>query len=174
MSDLKVNEIKTDTIKNQAGTSALSINSAGVATTSVKHAFYMYRSTAQQIDHATSFQLIQFNASRIDEGGGVTLGSSAKYTVPVGGAGMYVLHCHGRGETGTDGNMTIQMRLNGTAIATTYYYNAYYDGMTVPMLRSLAEGDYVQCYMSNSIGVNINVGAQDAGDTLYFFGYRLG
>ena len=174
MSDIKVNEIKTDTIKNQAGTSALSINSAGVATTSVKHAFYMYRNPTQSITHASSFNLIEFNNSRIDEGGGVTLGSSAKYTVPVGGAGMYVLHCHGRVETGTDGNITIQMRLNGTAIATTYHHNGYYDGITVPMLRNLSEGDYVQCYMSNSIGVTVNVGTQDAGDTLYFFGYRLG
>ena len=146
MSDIKVNEIKTDTIKNQAGTSALSINSAGVATTSVKHAFYMYRNPTQSITHASSFNLIEFNNSRIDEGGGVTLGSSAKYTVPVGGAGMYVLHCHGRVETGTDGNITIQMRLNGTAIATTYHHNGYYDGITVPMLRNLSEGDYVQCY----------------------------
>ena len=174
MSDIKVNEIKTDTIKNQAGTSALSINSVGVATTSVKHAFYMYRNPTQSITHASSFNLIEFNNSRIDEGGGVTLGSSAKYTVPVGGAGMYVLHCHGRVETGTDGNITIQMRLNGTAIATTYHHNGYYDGITVPMLRNLSEGDYVQCYMSNSIGVTVNVGTQDAGDTLYFFGYRLG
>ena len=174
MSDIKVNEIKTDTIKNQAGTSALSLNSAGVATTSVKHAFYMYRNPTQSITHASSFNLIEFNNSRIDEGGGVTLGATARYTVPAGGAGMYVLHCHGRVETGTDGNITIQMRLNGTAIATTYHHNGYYDGITVPMLRNLAEGDYVQCYMSNSIGVNINVGAQDAGDTLYFFGYRLG
>ena len=161
-------------IQHQNGTSAMTVNSSGVMTTGVKHAFYMYRSSAQTINHATSFNLIQFNASRIDEGGGVTLGASARYTVPAGGAGMYVLHCHGRLETGTDGNATIQMRLNGTAIATTYYYNGYYDGMTVPMLRSLAEGDYVECYMSNSTGVNVNVGAQDAGDTLYFFGYRLG
>ena len=29
MSDLKVNEVKTDTIKNQAGTSAMTIDSTG-------------------------------------------------------------------------------------------------------------------------------------------------
>ena len=66
------------------------------------------------------------------------------------------------------------MFLNGTAIATTYYRNLYYDGINVPMIRNLADGDYVECYMSNSIGVTVNVGVQDAGDTLYFFGYRLG
>lgn len=175
MSDLKVNEVKTDTIKDQSGTTAMTINSAGIVTTGVKHAFYMYRNNpAQSITHGSSYNLIQFNNSRINEGGGVTLGTNARYTVPSGAGGIYVLHCHGRLESGTDGNATIQMRLNGTAIATTYYYNEYYDGMTVPMLRNLADGDYVECYMSNSIGVNVNVGVQDAGDTLYFFGYRLG
>ena len=174
MSDLKVNEIKTNAIKNQAGTSALSINSAGVATTSVKHAFYMYRDTAQTINHATSFNLIQFNKSRIDEGGGVTLGATARYTVPAGGAGIYVLHCHGRGETGTDGNMTIQMRLNGTAIGTTYYYNGYYDGMNLSLIRSLSDGDYIEMGITNSIGVTVNVGGADAGDSTYCWGYRLG
>ena len=37
------------------------------------------------------------------------------------------------------------MRLNGTAIATTYYYQEYYDGMSVNMLRNRLSGhiDYV-------------------------------
>ena len=174
MSDLKVNEIKTDAIKNQAGTSAMTINTAGIVTTGVKHAFYMYRSAFQSITHASGFNLIQFDATRVNEGNGVTLGASARYTVPANAGGLYLLHAFGRLESGTDGNASVQMRLNGTAIGTTYYYNGYYDGMTVPMLLSLADGDYVDCYMSNSIGVNVNVGAQDAGDTLYFFGYRLG
>ena len=163
-----------ENIEHTNGTNAMTVSSSGVVTTGVKHAFYMYRSTAQTINHATSFQLIQFNATRINEGNGVTTGTNARYTVPSGAAGIYVLHAHGRIETGTDGNATIQMRKNGTAVATTYYYNLYYDGMTVPMLLSLSDGDYVDVYMSNSTGVNINVGAQDAGDTLYFFGYRLG
>ena len=161
-------------IQHQNGTSAMTVSSSGVMTTGVKHAFYMYRSSAQSIAHASGFNLIQFNASRIDEGGGVTLGTNARYTVPAGGAGIYVLHCQGRFETCTDGNASIAMRLNGTAIATTYYYHEYYDGMSVPMLRSLSDGDYVDVGMTNSLGSTMNVGAQDAGDTLYFFGYRLG
>jgi len=166
--------LKVDNLQNASGTSALSINSDGVVTPSVKHAFYMYKSNTQAIAHATGYNVIQFNASRINEGNGVTLGTNARYTVPSGANGIYVLHCHGRLESATDGNATIQMRLNGTPIATTFYYNEYYDGMTVPMLRNLAVGDYVDVCMSNSTGSSMNVGTTDSGDTLYFFGYRLG
>ena len=84
------------------------------------------------------------------------LGSSARYTVPTGADGIYVLHAQGRLESGTDGNASIAMRLNGTAIATTYYYHEYYDGMSVPMLRSLSDGDYVDVGMTNSLGGNCN------------------
>ena len=161
-------------IQHQNGTSAMTVNSSGVMTTGVKHAFYMYRSATQQINHASGFNLIQFDATRINEGNGVTTGASARYTVPAGGAGIYVLHARGRLESGTDGNASIAMRLNGTAIATTYYYHVYYDGMGVDMLRNLSAGDYVDVGMTNSIGVNVNVGGADAGDVLYFHGYRLG
>ena len=163
-----------ENIEHTNGTNAMTVNSSGVVTTGVKHAFYMYRNPTQSITHASSFNLIEFNNSRIDEGNGVTLGASARYTVPSGAGGIYVLHCQGRFETGTDGNAAIIMRKNGTAIATTYYYNGYYDGMSVPMLQSLSAGDYVDVGMQNSIGSTMNVGTQDQGDTLYFFGYRLG
>ena len=163
-----------ENIEHTNGTNAMTVNSSGVVTTGVKHAFYMYRNPTQSITHASGFNLIQFNNSRIDEGNGVTLGASARYTVPSGAGGIYVLHCQGRFETGTDGNAAIIMRKNGTAIATTYYYNGYYDGMSVPMLQSLSAGDYVDVGMQNSIGSTMNVGTQDQGDTLYFFGYRLG
>ena len=161
-------------IKSTTGNNALTVAADGVMTTSVKHAFYMYRSSFQNINHATGFNLIQFDATRINEGNGVTLGSSARYTVPSGADGIYVLHAKGRLESGTDGNASIQMRLNGTAIATTYYYHEYYDGMSVNMLRNLSAGDYVDVGITNSIGVNVNVGGADAGDVLYFHGYRLG
>ena len=42
--------LKVGTIQDHANSiTALSINSAGVLTTGVKHAFYMYRNTAQTI-----------------------------------------------------------------------------------------------------------------------------
>ena len=174
MSDLKVNEVKTDTIKDQTGTTAMTINSAGIVTTGVKHAFYMYRSTSQSITSGSGFNLIQFDATRVNEGSGVTTGASARYTVPANAGGIFVLHAFGRLETGTDGNASVQMRLNGTAIGTAYYYNSYYDGFNISLIRNLSAGDYIDMGITNSVGVTVNVGGADAGDSTYCWGYRLG
>ena len=163
-----------ENIEHTNGTSALSVNTAGVMTTSVKHAFYMYRSAFQSIAHASGYNQIQFDATRVNEGSGVTLGTNARYTVPSGAGGIYVLHAFGRLETGTDGNASAQMRLNGTAIGTAYYYNGYYDGFNLSLIRNLSAGDYIEMGITNSVGVTVNVGGADAGDSTYCWGYRLG
>tara|TARA_B100002019_G_scaffold280408_1_gene283303 strand:- start:1372 stop:1881 length:510 start_codon:yes stop_codon:yes gene_type:complete len=163
-----------ENIEHTNGTSAMTINSSGVVTTGVKHAFYMYRSANQSISHGAGPTIIQFDASRIDEGGGVTLGSSAKYTVPSGAGGIYVLNGHGRMNTGSDGNVSIGIWVNGSGIVTSYYENNYYEGMNCSSLRSLSEGDYVELRISNSIGSSVNVGGDDQGDNTFLWGYRLG
>ena len=58
--DLKVASIKTDTIKNQAGTSAMTINTAGVVTQPTKPMFRAVRSVDQSISN-NSTTVIQFN-----------------------------------------------------------------------------------------------------------------
>jgi hypothetical protein len=169
-----VSTLKVQNIQHTNGTNAIAIDSGGLITPSVKHAFYMYRNTTQSITHASGPQIIEFDASRIDEGSGVTLGSSAKYTVPSGADGIYVLNGHGRVNTGTDGNCSIGIFVNGSGIVTSYYYNGYYDGMDCSSLRSLSAGDYVELKIANSTGVTVTVGSPDAGDTTFLWGYRLG
>ena len=163
-----------ENIEHTNGTSAMTVNSSGVVTTGVKHAFYMYRSAFQSITHASGFNLIQFDATRVNEGNGVTLGAAARYTVPANAGGIYVLHAFGRLESGTDGNTSLQMRLNGTAIGTEYTRSHYYDGMNVSLIRNLSAGDYIEMGITNSIGVTVNVGGADAGDSTDCWGYRLG
>ena len=53
MSDLKVNEIKTDTIKNQAGTTAATIDSSGrfLKSTSTQVAFSVWPSGGGSISN---------------------------------------------------------------------------------------------------------------------------
>ena len=166
---LKVNEIQ-----HTGGTSALSLSSAGVLTTGVKHAFYMYRNTAQTINHAAGPIIIQFDQQRINEGNGVTLGANAKYTVPTGADGIYVLHGHSRLNSGNDGNASVGLFVNGSGIATAYYHNEYYDGYNVSVLRNMSAGDYVELRVANSTGGNLPIGQADAGDTVFMWGYRLG
>ena len=161
-------------IQHQNGTSAMTVSSSGVMTTGVKHAFYMYRSASQTIAHAGGYLLVQFDAQRINEGNGVTLGASARYTVPSGGAGIYVLHGHGRLNSGNDGNVSLGLYLNGAGLATEYTRTHYYDGMNVSVLRSLSAGDYIEMKISNSTGGDLGIGTADQGDTTFMWGYRLG
>tara|TARA_Y100000114_G_scaffold108489_1_gene101875 strand:+ start:229 stop:741 length:513 start_codon:yes stop_codon:yes gene_type:complete len=167
--------LKVGTIQDHANSiTALSINSAGVLTTGVKHAFYMYRNTAQTINHAAGPIVVQFDQQRINEGNGVTLGASARYTVPSNAGGIYVLHGHSRLNSGNDGNASVGIFVNGSAVATAYYYNQYYDGYNVSFLRNMAAGDYVELRVANSTGGNLAIGQPDAGDTVFMWGYRLG
>ena len=165
--------LKVGTIQSTTGNTALSIGSTGVVTTGVKHAFYMYRSTSQVIVHAAGASLIELDAQRINEGNGVNLGTH-RYTVPAGGDGIYVLHAHGRLNSGVDGNCSVGLYVNGSGVVTAYYHNEYYDGYNVTTLRNLSAGDYVQMKMANSTGGNLNAGGADAGDNVFMWGYRLG
>ncbi len=165
--------LRTNQIQDTSGNTAMMIDDSGLITTSVKHAFYMYRSTFQSVTSGSGYNQIQFDATRVNEGNGVTLGASAKYTVPANAGGLYVLHAFGRLETGTDGNATVTMKLNGNSIATTFYRNLYYEGMNVSLIRNLSAGDYIEMGMSNSVGVTVNVGGFDSGDSAYCWGYRL-
>tara|TARA_B100000989_G_scaffold92224_1_gene66716 strand:+ start:602 stop:1129 length:528 start_codon:yes stop_codon:yes gene_type:complete len=175
MSTLITSTAQIGTIKDTAGNNtAITIASTGLLTTGVKHAFYMYRNAAQTLVHAGGPTLVQFDAQRINEGNGITLGASAKYTVPSGAAGMYIIHGHGRLNTGTDGNTSLGLYLNGSGTSVNYHYNGYYDAMSVTKLINLADGDFVQMKMANSIGSNTTIGQPDAGDTVFFWGYRLG
>lgn len=165
--------LRTNQIQDTSGNSAMMINNTGLITTSVKHAFYMYRSAFQAVTNGSGYNQIQFDATRVNEGNGVTFGASARYTVPANAGGLYVLHAFGRLETATDGNAAITLKLNGTSIGTTYYYNEYYDGMDVSLIRNLSAGDYIEMAMSNSVGATVNVGGFDNGDNAYCWGYRL-
>ena len=160
-------------IKSTTGNAALTVAASGLVTTSVKHAFYMYRSTAQSITSG-GYQKIQYDASRINLGGGVTTGSSAKYTVPTGGDGLYFLNAHNRYESGSTFNAFVGIKLNDTGIVGSYYKNEYYDGFDVFTIRELSAGDIIEVQVSHSHSSALNVGASDQGDTAFMCGYRLG
>ena len=96
MSDLKVNEIKTDIIKNQAGTSVMTISSTGAISEPNRPCFHVTKSADQTLANATN-TIITFdeitdgsNTGRTINKGG--LYANNKFTVTSETTGIYVFY----------------------------------------------------------------------------------
>tara|TARA_R110002020_G_scaffold194271_2_gene394976 strand:- start:529 stop:1194 length:666 start_codon:yes stop_codon:yes gene_type:complete len=172
------NALAVDTIKNTSGVSMLTANAQGFLTQGKRLAFLATKTNNQTIAHG-SHQLVQFNATEINDESAFTTGSSAKFTVPTGGAGLYWIHTHYRYETGnafTVGSFLYYTPSGGTesSIASTYNNNVYYTGIDITFLKVLAVGDQLQMKVSQGSGSNKTIGNNDAGPTVRFIGYRIG
>ena len=160
MSDLKVNEIKTDTIKNQAGTSAMTVDASGrilqpavPAFSATKH----HASTASYMTGHITFDTITLNRGNCWDG--------SKFQAPV--AGVYQFNMSGFA-AGTSGGLTNQdykgylqksqqsdfSDVSGSTghLAQTYAYLgssiAGYLTVTMAATVELAANDYVRYYVN--------------------------
>ena len=99
MGDLKVNEVKTDTIKNQAGTTAATIDTSGNVSIKVagSHALVDFGGPAAYTN--LSAGILQFD-NIIENIGNDYNTSTYKYTCPVDG--LYQASCHLLSQTDTD------------------------------------------------------------------------
>ena len=87
MSDLKVNEVKTDTIKNQAGTSAITIASDGKMTTSQyiqQNGVPRFSAKNGATQDSTGPFVVQFTATDVNVGSCFNT-SNYRFTAPVAG-----------------------------------------------------------------------------------------
>ena len=94
MGDLKVNEIKTDTIKNQAGTSAITINSSGQISPKLKTSFvFAYAQGTSGYYTVSTGSYLPLTAVYQSKGTGASDFNTTtyKYTAPVNG--IYHITC---------------------------------------------------------------------------------
>ena len=126
MSDLKVNEVKTDTIKNQAGTSAMTIDSTGRVFQPAKPMISVRGFSSSTANSAvyTNFQEVTgWTITDLNIGGGL---SSCRFVAPV--TGNY--HLEGYSHRGASTNYRA-------------FFLAVYDGSSYSILiRSYSGNDY--------------------------------
>ena len=91
MSDIKVAEVKTDTIKDQSGT--------GIVTFPNRPAFFVYNSTNDWTSNVTAGTLIIFNTAKFNVGGHFDL-STYKFTAPVTGLYQFNIRMYVNNDAG--------------------------------------------------------------------------
>tara|TARA_B100000212_G_scaffold77482_1_gene54939 strand:+ start:1685 stop:2224 length:540 start_codon:yes stop_codon:yes gene_type:complete len=177
MSDLKVNEIKTDTIKNQAGTTALSIDTTGRPSFAKAKtpSFHVYKSDNLTVADSVETQ-VPFNANYFLHDW--TVNGSGDLTCGTGAGGIYMIHCSGRINTSADGNVSLKLKLNGTVDAThgrgsQYCYSEYYQGMDITTMLELSDGDVLRMYLTQVTGSSRTAGNNDCGFHLKMMAYRV-
>ena len=173
MSDLKVNEIKTDTIKNQAGTTAATIDSSGrfLKSTSTQVAFSVWPSSGGSISNGN---ILPFNNADLNIGNCFNT-STYKFTAPV--AGIYYFSAYFLVSTG---NSVIQMRHTPSGgseevvamVHTNRAGNTWVNANIVNLIQ-LGAGDTIHL-RHNSGNATIYFNGSGTDDYNRFVGYLIG
>ncbi len=116
MGDLKVNEIKTDTIKNAAGTSAMTINTTGNVSVKVAGAHALVDFGGPSSYANLSAGILAFD-NIVENIGNHYNTSTYKFTCPVDG--LYQVSCHMLSQTDTD-KYAMDLHKDNTRIARNY------------------------------------------------------
>ena len=171
MGDLKVNEIKTDSIKHQNGTSALTIDQSGRVTKPQTPAWRVSLSSNESRT-ATTEAVIQFDQTSNNYflQGGCTLASGI-ITVPV--AGIYHASANIRVDSIGSGYVVVRIRKNGinTAAAYTIYGtgSTLYDSFTPSDMFSLSANDTLEVVALTSLDSSWTINQNSS-----FSGYLIG
>ena len=168
MSDLKVNEIKTDTIKNQGGTSAATIDSSGRILTPARPAFRARKTSSQSTSSGN--ELVTWNTAPLNVGNHF---ANNIFTAPVAGIYSFSLmvltpndsanHVYSFKHTPNGGSPTIII----------YYYSpvlANHETVSGSFIHQMGVGDTIGLYLD---GANDAIYG-DAGQWNNWSGYLIG
>ena len=175
MSDLKVNEIKTDIIKNQAGTTAATIDTSGrfLKSTITQVAFSVWPSSGGNI---SAGNILPWNNADLNLGNGFNT-STYKFTAPV--AGVYYFSAYFLIGAG---NLVIQMLHTPSGgseavVAIVHTNNAdtniAWRNANIINLIQLGVGDTIHL-KHNSGDANIYFNGSGTDDYNRFIGYLIG
>tara|TARA_B100001059_G_C17508351_1_gene414526 strand:- start:147 stop:653 length:507 start_codon:yes stop_codon:yes gene_type:complete len=168
MSDLKVNEIKTDTIKNQAGTSAATIDSSGRILTPARPAFRARKTSSQSTSSGN--ELITWNTAPLNIGS--HFGSNV-FTAPVAGIYSFSIvlltnndsanHTFSFRHTPSGGSLTTILTLYSPVLAN-------HETVSGSFIHQMGVGDTMGVYLDGANDIIYG----DAGTWTHWSGFLIG
>ena len=134
--------------------------------------FMVYRSTAQTISNSTETKVL-FQTEVFDSDSAYDNATNYRFTVPSGKAGKYLFGYGIMGITNTTGRFNADIFKNGTN-GFAYDEIAYtqYDTLGKTAVLNLSVGDYIEVYVTQFSGGNLDLYEASQGRT-YFFGMRI-
>jgi hypothetical protein len=152
-SSITASNLKTNTIQNSSGTTALNIDSIGRVTTPNNPAFEAIRVSGTVGNQYAANQEIVFDGVNLNIGNGYNA-STGRFTAPV--SGKYVFKMFGM----TQGTSSYNIKKNGvnlTYLSNSYataYANAHWAQASTTSIIYLNVGDYASVFIS-AIGTGI-------------------
>ena len=113
MSDLKVNEVKTDTIKDQTGTTAMAIDSTGRVTTPARPAFFAHGTSYSWVESQNAGTVVTLAGTKFNIGNHF---DTSNYWFKPTVSGYYHLFLQMRIENAGPDYLLVYIRKNGTTI----------------------------------------------------------
>ena len=172
-----MSKLSVNTIAHTSGTTAISIDSSGRPSFAKAKtpSFHVYRFDNLSLPDNSETQ-VPFNANYFLNDW--TVSGSGDLTCGSGAGGIYMIHCGARINTGSAGNCSIKLKLNGTADAThgrgsQYCYNEYYQGLDITTILDLSDGDVLRMYLTQMTGDTRTAGNNDCGFHLKMMAYRV-
>ena len=174
MSDLKVNEVKTDTIKDQTGTTAMAIDSTGRVTTPARPAFFAIGGTNDWNDNLSVGTVLVLDHTKHNVGNHYST-STGKFTAPVTGVYAFQFGAYVKNGSGT---ALITARLNDVNIN---YTNSAYPAVQCYTQDADTNDEVIGMTWSYlmTAGQTMSVASGDAGTDYFesmtwFSGYLVG
>ena len=134
--------------------------------------FMVYRSTVQTIATSTGTK-VQFQTEVFDSDNAYDNATNYRFTVPSGKAGKYLFGYGIMSTTNTTGRFYADIFKNGTnGFATDEIAYTQYDTLGKTAVLDLSVGDYIEVYVTQFTGGNIDL-YQDGQGRTYFFGMRI-
>ena len=197
-----MSKVQVDTIDTRSGTSTMQIGSTNTSTINIgvsgdtvnipsgvtianagtatgfggtnTPAFLARLSSTTQSIADDTYTKIQFNTEEYDTANAYDNSSNYRFTVPAGQDGKYFVYSAVR-MASSSATLTLNLRLNGSnaGFSSLKAVSGELQTITLMFSKALSASDYIEIYLRQQSGGNLNASGDSNDTTTYFGGFKI-